>query len=129
MGRPGCLVGIAVDQSVTYRQRWTSDSNQIRILQLDPGTGHVETFYEGTVDHPYFTDAIGKHQYQPNGNLLITESWRGRVFEVTPAGKKVWEFVNRYDENRAALIEWALRYPTSYADFPKDCPATPSGGS
>lgn len=100
-----------------------------RILQLDPSTGKVDTFYEGTLEHPYFTDAIGKHQYQPNGNLLITESWRGRVFEVTPEGKKVWEFVNRYDENRAALIEWALRYPTSYADFPKDCPAIPSGGS
>ena len=27
-----------------------------RILQLDPSTGHVETFYEGTVDHPDFTD-------------------------------------------------------------------------
>ena len=94
-----------------------------RILSLDPRTGQVETVFEGTLDHPFFTDAIGKHQYQPNGNILITESWGGRVFEVTSAGKKVWEFVNRYDERRVALIEWALRYPASYADFPKGCPA------
>ncbi len=97
-----------------------------RILSLDPKTGQVETVFEGTLDHPFFTDAIGKHQYQPNGNLLITESWGGRVFEVTPAGKKVWEFVNRYDENRVALIEWAMRYPASYANFPKDCSAEPA---
>ncbi len=99
-----------------------------RILQLDPATGKTTTFFEGTIDQPYFTDAIGKHSYQPNGNVLIAESWGGRVFEVTPAGKKVWEFVNRYDENRVALIEWALRYPASYADFPKDCPVPPSAG-
>ena len=100
-----------------------------RILQLDPATGKTETFFEGTLQQPYFTDAIGKHSYQPNGNVLIAESWGGRVFEVTPEGKKVWEFVNRYDEDRVALIEWALRYPTSYADFPKDCPAAPGGSS
>jgi hypothetical protein len=94
-----------------------------RILSLDPQSGKVETVFEGTLKEPFVTDAIGKHQYQPNGNLLITESWGGRVFEVTPTGQKVWEFVNRYDENRVALIEWALRYPAAYADFPKDCPA------
>jgi hypothetical protein len=94
-----------------------------RILALDPRTGQVETVFQGTLDQPFFTDAIGRHQYQPNGNVLITESWGGRVFEVTPDRKRVWEFVNRYDEGRVALVEWALRYPASFADFPKDCPA------
>ena len=32
--------------------------------------------------------------------------------------------VNRIDPGRIALIEWARRFPESYADFPKDCPAS-----
>jgi hypothetical protein len=42
----------------------------------------------------------------PNGNTLITESDTGHVFEVTPAGERVWEFaVPAFDEqgNRAAV--------------------------
>jgi hypothetical protein len=30
----------------------------------------------------------------PNGNVLITESDGGRLFEVTRAGEIVWNFVN-----------------------------------
>jgi hypothetical protein len=94
-----------------------------RILSLDPKTGEVATVFAGSLEQPFFTDAIGQHQYQPNGNLLIAESWGGRVFELTPQGKMVWEFVNRFADDRVGLIEWAKRYPASYADFPKECPA------
>lgn len=94
-----------------------------RILSLDPAAGDVEVLFEGTLARPFFTDAIGKHQYQPNGNVLITESWGGRALEVTPDDRIVWEFVNRFDEGRVALVPWALRYPAAMADFPKDCPA------
>ena len=97
-----------------------------RILQLDPSTGSTETIFEGTLAEPFFTDAIGQHQYQPNGNILITESWGGRVFEITPNGKKVWEYVNRIDPGRVALIEWARRFPESYGALAKDCPASAS---
>ncbi|MGE3291488.1 MAG: arylsulfotransferase family protein [Geminicoccaceae bacterium] len=97
-----------------------------RILQLDPATGRTETVFEGTLAEPFFTEAIGQHQYQPNGNILITESWGGRVFEITADGRKVWEFVNRIDPGRIALVEWSRRFPESYADFPKECPADAS---
>jgi hypothetical protein len=30
-----------------------------------------------------------------NGNTLITESTRGRAFEITPEGEMVWEYLNR----------------------------------
>ena len=30
----------------------------------------------------------------PNGNALILDSWVGTIFEVTPAGKIVWKYVN-----------------------------------
>jgi hypothetical protein len=30
----------------------------------------------------------------PNGNTLITESDRGRAFEITRSGRVVWEYYN-----------------------------------
>ena len=35
-------------------------------------------------------------QRLPNGNTLITEGSDGRVFEVTPDHKIVWEFISPY---------------------------------
>jgi hypothetical protein len=32
----------------------------------------------------------------PNGNLLVTDAPAGRIFEVTPAGRVVWDYVNPY---------------------------------
>ena len=31
-----------------------------------------------------------------NGNTLITEGNFGRIFQVTPEGKVVWEYINPY---------------------------------
>ena len=36
-------------------------------------------------------------QQLPNGNVLITESDRGRLLEVTRAGEIVWEYWNPYN--------------------------------
>lgn len=32
----------------------------------------------------------------PNGNTLITEGMSGRMFQVTPQGQVVWEYINPY---------------------------------
>jgi hypothetical protein len=42
----------------------------------------------------FFTQTRGGAQALANGNVLITESERGRAFEVTRAGEIVWEFWN-----------------------------------
>lgn len=36
----------------------------------------------------------GAAQRLPNGNTLVTSTQQGHLFEVTPAGEVVWEFVN-----------------------------------
>ena len=60
---------------------------------------------------------MGEHEFLANGNILITESEGGRVFEINPNGKIVWEFINRYDDDHVAIIEQGLRYPESFAEF------------
>lgn len=44
----------------------------------------------------FFSHYISSVQRQPNGNALICEGANGRIFEVTPDGKIVSEYVNPF---------------------------------
>jgi hypothetical protein len=85
-----------------------------RILEIDPQTRHVAVRYEGNDREPFFTETMGEQQYLPHGNVLVTESEPGRVFEVTPDGKIVWSYVNRWDDEHSAMVGRAIRFPMSY---------------
>ena len=65
-----------------------------RVIQLDPATRRILWQYEGDPPETFFSDVRGSAQALQNGNVLVTESMRGRVFEVTRAGDVVWEFLN-----------------------------------
>ena len=65
-----------------------------RVLEIDPRTAGIVWSYVGTRDKPFDSDIRADQQRLANGNTLINESNGGRMFEVTPAGEIVWEFVN-----------------------------------
>ena len=65
-----------------------------RIVILDARDSSTKVYFEGSKEIPFFSDIMGKHQWLPNGNLLITEARWGRVFEITPEKKIAWEFNN-----------------------------------
>jgi hypothetical protein len=69
----------------------------------------------------------------PNGNTLIDEGMNGRMFQVTPDGEIVWEFINPWfgkqtytvmnDENREISTNWVFRaQPIPYDWVPEDTP-------
>ena len=48
-----------------------------------------------TIDTSLFFSAyISGARRLPNGNTLVTEGHFGRIFQVTPAGAVVWEYIN-----------------------------------
>ena len=85
-----------------------------RILDIDPATRGVTTLYGGRKNEFFYTHRMGNHQRLPNGNFLITVSEGGYLLEVTPGRKVVWSYVNGWDEETAAWIEGATRYPPQY---------------
>jgi hypothetical protein len=85
-----------------------------RILQIDPATRSVVTLYGERQGQRFYMETMGDHQTLPNGNVLITESEVGHVFEITPAGEIVWSYINRWDEDHVAVTETATRYPERY---------------
>jgi len=92
------------------------DFEGARVLRFDPAVGLAETVYPKTDDQRFFSFIMGTHQVLPNGNILITESTSGRVFEITPDGETVWSMVFVVGDRTAALIEEARRYPLNYVD-------------
>ena len=87
---------------------------QSRIVMVSARDNTLEVVFEGSLDAPFYTDIMGKHQWLPNGNLLITESRQGRAFEINPQGEVVWEYMNYVDRRVVDLVEEVQRLPPEY---------------
>jgi hypothetical protein len=96
------------------------DRNYSRALEMDPVTQQVSWSWAGP---PSFVSKIcGLVQRLPNRNTLVTVSTEGRVLEVTPEGKVVWEFVNPHEvtedgQRRIATLFEVQRLPRSDASW------------
>jgi Arylsulfotransferase (ASST) len=84
-----------------------------RVIELDPATGRIVWEYRGDPRSSFFSKVRGDAQALPTGNVLITESTKGRVFEITRAGEVVWEFWNptRGQDGKRRQIYRMLRIP------------------
>jgi hypothetical protein len=82
-----------------------------RVVEVDPRTNRIVWTYQDDPPERFFSITQGANQRLQNGNTLITESTEGHVFEITPAGQKVWEFwAPHFTEKKQRLhIVMALR--------------------
>ena len=67
-----------------------------RIVEVDPATNEIHWQYRGMPAISFYSYNISSAERQPNGNTLICEGAPGRMFEVTPSGEVVWEYVNPF---------------------------------
>lgn len=67
-----------------------------RALEFEPGTGRVVWQYADPCAPSFFSPYMGGAERLANGNTFICESAFGRLFEVTPEGETVWEYVIPY---------------------------------
>jgi hypothetical protein len=63
------------------------------VQAINPISGEVEWKYGSRF---FFSSIAGTLQELPGGNFFIASSHGGRVFEITPAGTIVWEWVPPY---------------------------------
>jgi hypothetical protein len=71
-----------------------------RILEVNPVTKEIVWQYtaedSGLPPWTFFSSFVSNAQRLPNGNTHITEGMTGRLFQVTPKGKVVWEYYSPY---------------------------------
>ena len=80
----GAPSGIAPDGVGIYARAGS------RVLEINPVTLELVWSYSNA---RFFSTNISSAQRLPNGNTLITAGAGGRVFEVTPKGEIVWEYM------------------------------------
>ena len=67
-----------------------------RVIEVDPSTNEIVWQYQDSPVYNFFSAYISGARRLPNGNTLITEGMFGRMFQVTPEGQVVWEYINPY---------------------------------
>ena len=86
-----------------------------RVIELNPLTEEIEWEYTAEPKEDFFAPYISGAQRLPNVNTLICEGNKSHLFEVTPEGEIVWDFVNPYiTEGAAHNIYRCLRYSPEY---------------
>lgn len=85
-----------------------------RVMLEHVPSGETEVVFEGSEKIPFFTDIMGKTQWLPNGNLLITETRGGRAFEITLQGEMVWDYYNVVGDNVLGIIDEVERLPSRF---------------
>lgn len=112
-----------------------------RVLEIDPTTRQIVWQYSGlNSDAPewsFFSSFISSARRLPNGNTLIDEGMNGRLFQVTPKGEIVWEYVNPFyarqkvGQDQEVRTNWVFRaQPIAYdwvplAGRPQEVAVTP----
>ena len=72
------------------------DANGQYVLPLNQAYGPpaAEWTYVAPDPSSFFADRVSGAQRLPNGNTLICEGTKGKIFEITPDENIVWEYIN-----------------------------------
>lgn len=91
-----------------------------RILTYSAKNGLINVVYQGTPDHPFFSAAMGKQQRLENGDILVTEAFKGRAFELSPDKQIVWEYYNQTGQKGVlGLLDEAQRIQPGFLSASK----------
>ncbi len=88
-----------------------------RVIELNPLTEEIEWEYTSDPKEDFFSPFVSGAQRLPNGNTLICEGFETHLFEVTPDGEVVWDFVSPFsEEGSMGSIYRCKRYSPEYVE-------------
>jgi hypothetical protein len=86
-----------------------------KIVIVSAHDDQVKSYFSATDKVPFYTNIMGKHQWLPNGNLLILEAMNGRVIEVNAKKEIVWSYNNLIADGKLiSIMEGAHRLPLKF---------------
>lgn len=95
----------------------SSARNWSRIIELNPLTKEIVWEYHGDPKESFCSPTMSNAQRLPNGNTLICVATKNRIFEVTPEGEIVWDFISTFNKIAGTeLIYQATRYSPEYVE-------------
>ncbi|MAF47557.1 MAG: aryl-sulfate sulfotransferase [Rhodospirillales bacterium] len=89
----------------TYRGKGSGVISHSRVIEFDMKTREVVWEYQDTPMFNFYSAFISGAEVLPNGNILVAEGAKGRIFQITREGEIVWEYINPYfDKNGVGWI-------------------------
>lgn len=86
-----------------------------RVIEVNPLTEKIEWEYTSNPKQKFSSKYISGAQRLPNGNTLICEGGKAHLFEVTPEGEVVWDFIHPFKEKGGlGGVYRCLRYSPDY---------------
>jgi hypothetical protein len=70
------------------------EGNRSAVVEVDITTGKIVWEYEANTPNSFYSYRQGSCQRLPNGNVHVTSTHGGHLFEVTPNKKIVWDYVS-----------------------------------
>ena len=67
-----------------------------RAVEVNPATNKIEWEYKADPPQSFYSSLVSSARRLPNGNTLICEGMKGRLFEVTMEGEIVWEYLSPF---------------------------------
>lgn len=105
------------DGSVLLFDNGNEDRPWSRLVIVDPRSDTI--LWQWTAPRPrdFYSAGRGTVQALPGGNLLVSNSNKGEVFEITRAGEPVWRFLGPHRDDRGRRGALRLtRYPVEYVE-------------
>ncbi len=86
-----------------------------RIIKVDPIEEEIVWEYHAEPKENFFSNIWSSATQLPNGNILVCEGTKNRIFEITPEGEIVWDYISTlYKESGSFGIYTAYRYSPEY---------------
>jgi len=79
---------------IVFNNHLTAHTSSVQVV--DPRTGKLVWEYTGPEGAPLASRTSSGVEVLENGNILITETNKGRVLEITPKEEIVWEYHNPF---------------------------------
>lgn len=70
------------------------EGNRSAVVEVDITTNKIVWHYEAKMSNSFYTYRQGACQRLPNGNVHVTSTHGGHLFEVTQKGEIAWDFVS-----------------------------------
>lgn len=102
-----------------------------RIVKIQPHTDSLIVPFPTSQSEPHYTQTQGKWQQLANGNMLLVESDAGRIVEVAPNGRTVWEWIQApTGDSMVPTVTKAIRTDLTREDIASwSCSSVDSGST
>ncbi|MDP6180692.1 MAG: aryl-sulfate sulfotransferase, partial [Desulfatiglandales bacterium] len=101
------------------------------VLEINRDSDKVAWYFTGGEGSPmlFYSSTMSSCQRLPNGNTFICEGTTGRLFEISPSGDLVWEYVNNLPsietspiKTKPCMVYSAYRYGVDYPGLKRPLP-------